>query len=296
MELNLFSRWEDAVPDMSTALDNIAQNDINFMETKSIFVQLLRSLPGTAEKRPIDLAFLAERSATSKDPMLVRRGIKVQNLLSELEAAGVISKADNYKLLSDEVAMEMVHLGNAREKVVEETRSLESVYRTICDHNNYLRSQIEQYKAYLINSRKMMGTAGRVGVVSVGGKGKPTGKRNQGPYRFTHSQFEKEKVILESNVPENRRQNIFFNITSPEPGAYIIALHFKGREKPIIEMDLKLDDLLEKVRDYGDGANKQQKDSDAQLDLEYVQLSVPEILKLFNKLFSKKSQDRWGVR
>ena len=43
------------------------------------------------------------------------------------------------------------------------------------------------------------------------------------------------------------RLNIFFNITSPAPGTFIIALHFKGRDKPILEMDLKIDDLLEKV-------------------------------------------------
>ena len=44
-----------------------------------------------------------------------------------------------------------------------------------------------------------------------------------------------------------RRLNIYFNITSPAPGTFIIALHFKGRDKPILEMDLKIDDLLEKV-------------------------------------------------
>jgi hypothetical protein len=31
------------------------------------------------------------------------------------------------------------------------------------------------------------------------------------------------------------------------PGTFIIELHYKGRDKPILEMDLKLDDLLEKV-------------------------------------------------
>lgn len=31
------------------------------------------------------------------------------------------------------------------------------------------------------------------------------------------------------------------------PGTFIIALHYKGREKAILEMDLKIDDLLEKV-------------------------------------------------
>ena len=45
----------------------------------------------------------------------------------------------------------------------------------------------------------------------------------------------------------SRRSNIFFNITSPIPGTFIIALHYKGRDKAILEMDLKLDDLLEKV-------------------------------------------------
>jgi Ras GTPase-activating-like protein IQGAP2/3 len=44
-----------------------------------------------------------------------------------------------------------------------------------------------------------------------------------------------------------RRQNIFFMVTSPTPGTFVIALHFKGRDKPILEMDLKIDDLLEKV-------------------------------------------------
>nr|XP_019002804.1 IQ domain-containing GTPase activating protein [Kwoniella mangroviensis CBS 8507]OCF66265.1 IQ domain-containing GTPase activating protein [Kwoniella mangroviensis CBS 8507] len=285
IELPLYSRWETPIQDLSTALmsDSVTQNDINYMEAKSIFVQLLRSMPQLADKRPIDLPGLAERAASSKDPVLVRRGIKVQALLSELESAGVVDVSDNYKIIQDEVAAEMVHLGNTKEKVVLETRSLEAVYKTICDHNNYLRSQLEQYKAYLQNvrltsSKEKGASSGGVGVVTVNGKEKKQIKNQVlGPYRFTHTQFEKEGIIMESNVPENRRVNIYFNITSPTPGTFIIALHFKGREKPILEMDLKIDDLLEK-----------QKDQQAMLDLEYVQLNVPKVLALFNKLFSKR--------
>jgi len=48
-------------------------------------------------------------------------------------------------------------------------------------------------------------------------------------------------------ISRSRRPNIYFNITSPTPGTFIIALHYKGREKAILEMDLKIDDLLEKV-------------------------------------------------
>lgn len=41
-----------------------------------------------------------------------------------------------------------------------------------------------------------------------------------------------------------RRANIFFQIVSPTPGTFVIALHYKGREKAILEMDLKIDDLV----------------------------------------------------
>lgn len=195
--------------------DSLTQNDINYMEAKSIFVQLLRSIPALSDKRPIDLPVLAERAATSKDPVLVRRGIKVQALLSELDTAGVVDRADEYRIMQDEVAAEMVHLGNAKEKVVLETRSLEAVYKTICDHNNYLRGQLEQYKAYLQNVRLTSGKdskgGGGVGVVTVNGKEKKQVKNQVlGPYRYTHAQFEKEGIIVESNVPENRWVVCFF--------------------------------------------------------------------------------------
>ncbi|GAK62841.1 rho GTPase activation protein [Moesziomyces antarcticus] len=286
LDLPLFSRWETPIQDLTTAFmseNNVTQNDILYMETKSIFVQLLRSIPTLAEKRPINLPQIAERAATTKDATLVRKGIKVKEMLRELEELKVVDRRDGYSLMTDEVATELTHLGNMREKVMQEMRSLEAVYKTICEHNNYMRSQLDTYKSYLQNVRMTSGSAkdksaGGVGVISVGGKEKKAPKTQAlGPYRFTHAQMEKDGIIVESNVPENRRANIFFNITSPSPGTFIIALHYKGREKAILEMDLKLDDLLEK-----------QKDDVQLLDLEYVQLNVSKILQLLNKTFTKR--------
>ena len=212
IELPLYSRWETPIQDLTASLmteNNLTQNDILYMETKSIFVQLIRSIPHASEKRPIDLPKLAERAATTKDAILVRKGIKVKEMLRELEEAGVVEKKDDYKLMREEVAAELTHLGNMREKVLLESRSLDAVYKTICDHNNWLRGQLEQYKAYLQNSRitstKDKGSVG-VGVVTVGGKEakKQTKSTVQGPYRFTHAQLEKDGIIVESNVPDNR--------------------------------------------------------------------------------------------
>lgn len=208
----LFSRWEMPIQDLTTALmaeNNVTQNDILYLETKSIFVQLIRSIPRLADKRPIILPLVAETAATAKDATLVRKGIKVQEMLRELEELRLVDRKDNYRLLTDEVGAELAHLGNLREKFVLETRSLEAVFKTICDHNAYLRSQLEQYKAYLQNVRQTSGGGkkgtGGVGVVTVAGKDKkPVQNQVLGPYKFTHQQFEKDGVIIETNVPENR--------------------------------------------------------------------------------------------
>ncbi|KAK3812152.1 MAG: Rho GTPase activation protein [Benniella sp.] len=283
--LPLFSRWETPIQDLhSTFLQetNITQADIMYMETKSILVQLIRSIPGIADKRPLDLMKIAETAATTKDAILVRKGIKVKEMLLELESQGVVD--DHFTFMTEEVTEELRHLGNLREKVNEEAGNLESVYKTIGDHNNYLRSQLDSYKAYLQNVRMQSGggsgsgQGSGVGVVTVGGKEAKKGKQQVlGPFKFTHHQLEKDGVIAESNVPENRRSNIFFNITSPIPGTFIIALHYKGRDKAILEMDLKLDDLLEK-----------QQDQVQLLDLEYVHFNVNKILALLTKTFIKR--------
>ena len=189
-------------------MDSVGASDLLYMETKSILVQLIRFMPQLAERRPYSLAAIAEKAATTKDATLVRKGIKVKEMLRELEEQKVMDRSDGYKLMEEEVAAELIHLGNMREKVLQEMRSLDAVYKTICDHNNYLRLQLDQYKAYLQNVRltstKDKGSTTGVGV-TFGGKDKKTNKPTVlGPYRFTHMQLEKEGIIVESNVPDNR--------------------------------------------------------------------------------------------
>lgn len=236
--------------------NNITQNDILYMEAKSIFVQIIRSLPHLA-RSPLKLSLISETAATSKDAQLVHKGIKVKEMLRELEDAGVIDRRDNYRFLVEEINGELGHLGDLKVKVLEELVSLESVYKTIIDHNNYLKSQLESYKAYLQNVRIQTGAANKkknnqmIGVEVNDPKAshkKNASKPNVGPIKYTHQQLEKEGIIVETEVPESRRQNIFLTVASPIPGTFIIALHYKGRDKPVLEIDLKLDDLLEKVK------------------------------------------------
>ncbi|KAF2436123.1 GTPase-activating protein-like protein [Tothia fuscella] len=269
INLPLFSKWETPLDDLTAALD-ITQEEIFFMEAKSTFVMVMRSLPqGTSvTRRPLRLDKIAEAAATMKnDSVMVKKGIRAIELLTQLQEMGVVAKEDGYALLRDEVEQELVHLGSMKDKVVDESRKLEEVFKTIRDHNVYLVGQLETYKSYLHNVRSQ----------AEGKSRKQTKQQILGPYKFTHQQLEKEGVIQKSNVPENRRANIFFNFTSPLPGTFVISLHYKGRNRGLLELDLKLDDLLE-----------MQKDNQEDLDLEYVQFNVTKVLNLLNKRFARK--------
>ena len=221
INLPLFSKWEHAIDDFTAALD-ITPEEVYFMEAKATFVQILRSLPpnSSVSRRPLRLDRVAEAAATLKnDAVMVRKGIRSMELLSQLQEYGIIDKSDGFSPLRDEVENELIHLGSLKEKVLEETKKLEEVFRTIRDHNSYLVGQLETYKSYLHNVRSQS-------------EGKSRGKQKVqalGPYKFTHQQLEKEGVIQKSNVPENRRANIFFNFTSPLPGTFVISLHYKGQ-------------------------------------------------------------------
>ena len=220
INLPLFSKWETAIDDMTAALD-ITQEEVFFMEAKATFVQILRSLPASSSvaRRPLRLERVAEAAATLRnDAIMVRKGIRSMELLSQLQELKVIDKSDGFALLRDEVESELYHLGSLKEKVLEETKKLEEVYRTIRDHNAYLNGQLETYKSYLQNVRSQ----------SEGKTRKQQKQQTLGPYKFTHQQLEKEGVIQRSNVPDNRRANIFFNFTSPLPGTFVISLHYKG--------------------------------------------------------------------
>jgi Ras GTPase-activating-like protein IQGAP2/3 len=269
--LPLYSKWETPIDDLTAALD-ITQEEVFFMEAKATFVTILRTLPANSPitRRPLRLDRVAEAAGTTKnDSVMVRKGIRAMELLTQLEEIGIIEKADQYALLRDEIEQELVHLGSLKEKVLTETGKLEEVFKTIQEHNNYLNSQLETYKSYLHNVRGQSE-----------GSGSKRSVQNQkvlGPYKFTHQELERQGVIQKSNVPENRRANIYFNITSPSPGTFVISLHYKGRNRGLLELDLKLDDLLE-----------MQKEGQEDLDLEYVQFNVTKVLALLNKRFARK--------
>ena len=213
--LPLYSRFETPVAELTSSLD-LTNEDILYMETKALFVQLLRVLPAsTPLARPLDLAKVAEAAAQLKDSVMVRKGIKAMANLRDLEDLKLVDAHDKYNPLASEVEQELVHLGSQRTKAIDEHKSLEGVYNTILEHNAYLRNQLSTYKQYLQNVRLASGGGDKVkgvgntgfGVTSIGGKvWTKKGAKSQliGPYKYTYSQLEKAGIISESNVPDSK--------------------------------------------------------------------------------------------
>ena len=113
INLPLYSRWEQSFDDLTQALD-ITQEEVFFMEAKSTFVQIMRTLPynATVARRPLRLDRIAEAAATLKnDGVMVRKGIRCIELLSQLSDLGAIDRADDFSVLRDEVEQELAHLG-----------------------------------------------------------------------------------------------------------------------------------------------------------------------------------------
>jgi Ras GTPase-activating-like protein IQGAP2/3 len=282
--LRLFSRWDRTNIDISSsgAADQLTRGEFLYHDTKALFVQILRLLPHIANIKPLELDGVVEAASIARDPQLVRKGLKLSGMLQELIQLKQVTTNDRYALMTEEISQELLHLGSLADKIQKEMKSLGVVYKTIQDHNDYLKAQLENYKVYLQNVRMQ----------SASGQGQKS-QKSQAPSKFTYQKLENEGVICESNVPENRfvdlitlrRANIYFNISTPVPGAFLIALLYKGfpcdlilgRDQAILEMDLKLDDLLEK-----------QQLGVTSLDLEYVKFDVAKTIQLFNYNFIKK--------
>lgn len=171
------------------------------------------------------------------------------------------------------------------DEYVRELAHLDTVLDSIDSQTTYLRSQLDTYKSYLQNARIRSGARNesfsftRSGLVSVNGKEVRKPAESGRAHRFPYHQLEREGLFAQSSIPHERRPLVFFHFTSPSPGTFLIAIHYQGRPDPVLEMDVKVDDLLETQR------------RSRVLDLDYVQLDLARLRTLLHRLFGKPR--RW---
>jgi len=198
-----------------------------------------------------------------KDQKLAEKVKKIHSNLKKLADEGIITLDDNYAKLRKDTVQELVNYESQIQKTNSDLERLKLVLKNIHDHNEFLKQQYDAYKEYLDNVRIRCGP-------------NPGEKKNKqtkkGPFKFSHIKLQQDGVIIESEVPEERRSNIFFSFSSAIPGMFDVNVMYKSRN--ISEMKLQLDDLLER-----------QHNNNLELETDFLKLNVNLLIFLLNKTF-----------
>jgi len=264
VDLLLLNRYKD------TSDDNKEQSmpEQIYTETKYLLFTIIRSLPTLSPKAENDIKTLLEEAQKfaqeKKDSKLADKVKKVHQSLKRLVEDQIIAEADNYAKLRRDTVQELTNYEAQIQKTTADLERLKAVLKNIHENNNFLKQQYDAYQKYLENVRQNCSTTP--------GKVKNTKQSKKGPFKFSHVKLQQDGVIIESEVPDERRQHIFFSFSSSAPGVFDVAVMYKSRN--ISEMRLQLDDLLER-----------QHNNNLELETDFLKLNVNLLIFLLNKCF-----------
>ena len=209
----------------------LSEFDVTFMDTRSTLTQIIRAMPtlldppfscqnGFSGQIDMDHLFSGIQSRCSTESSIAKRMAQINANLQLLinKAGGSSEKEAEIKTnLGKAVSAELASLPAVKKKMAKEITSLQVVLQTIVDHTDYLRSQLDSYKTYLKNVRTQ---ARKTETHRIGGahdyppppnqqpeESRTSVKKDKkaaGPIKFSFSQLEKDGVIVDSNVPDNR--------------------------------------------------------------------------------------------
>ncbi|EEB07292.2 GTPase activating protein Gap1 [Schizosaccharomyces japonicus yFS275] len=281
--LPLTNRWDSSIPDLTKTF-SVTNADVLFVKAKSLFIQLLRVLPAGHEmtKLPFDLVKIADSAANLQNMHFMHKGLRALQYLEELSKLSVVDPLNRYAPLVSEVEHEFQNLDAVYQRLKTERDALFMVHKTISEHNEYLRSQLDIYRNYLQNARVQSSITKHSdlknvsrGVGVVGFKGKQQKQTNAS--KFSHAHLVKEQVIAECLFPAHTLIDTYYVLSSPLPGSFVVTIFRRGQDQGLVKIDVKIDDLLEMQH------NKKEF-----LDCEFVKFNVNKFLLLLRRQFNRK--------
>ena len=272
IELPLINRYEGTE---STDSHTIKPEQL-YHETKYLLFTIIKSLPQQSLEEDMKkdlkkvLTEASKYAMEKKDFKLVEKVKKIIGNIKKLVDDNIISDSDNFAKLRKDTVQELVNYEAQIEKTMNDKSKLTQVLQNIHEHNEFLKQQHDFYKQYLNNVRPKCSTNSKE--KSSKDKKGPVVKKGKGPVKYSHSQLQKDCVIIESDVPEERRKDFYFSFSAGTQGFFIVSVSYKGRE--ISEMKLQLDDLLER-----------QHNNNLEMEVEFLKLNVNMLIFLLNKTF-----------
>jgi len=248
-----------------------------YTETKYLLFTIIKSLPTTmatigANDIKVVLSEAAKYATQRRDTALQDKVRRINNNCSKLVELGMISEADSYAKLRRDTVQEISNYEDQIRKTAADSERLKSVLKSIITHNEFLKEQYNAYKVYLVNVRdKIPSNPSTATASKTKDKKKASGPKG-GPKTYSHNKLQEMRVIIESEVPEERRNHINFSFACASPGLFDVTVSYRGRS--ISELKLQLDDLLER-----------QANSHLELETDFLKLNVNLLIYLLNKDF-----------
>jgi len=227
-----------------------------YTESKYLLFMVMKALPQVRNGVPASITIdqvLEQATGFAKargDNNLYESVERVKENIKLLVREGIISSADDYATLRKDAAAELMNQNELIEKTGADLARLKEVLGNIQDHHAFLQEQFDAYKEYLDNVRsksncvdlkkkKKEEKAERKAKKKEGKSSKA-----KGPFKYSHTQLEKDGIIMSSEVPEDRHSSIFFVFSASTPGVFDVVVMFGRRH--IARLQLQLDDLLER--------------------------------------------------
>lgn len=245
VELAIFSRWNKAseLKNECPGLERTIERGVPALRKRcrKILITLFLALPSLFQEKTLTSVL---RKAERHEDLEIKRlhGLAASHLEALKDMDMKYKEDEFYSTVKEKVLQQELQY----DKLNAELKSLNAVFETLCWHGDFLSQQLEAYKEYLAAVRNKAVFMDEQ--MSYSSKQMSNKKTQQLKLPFIN--LEKEGLILESrNIPEKRKNNLYFTVISLQPGIYEIGLHYRvplpGESPKLEKIELHLEDLLE---------------------------------------------------
>ncbi|KAJ3443827.1 gtpase-activating protein [Anaeramoeba flamelloides] len=216
-----------------------------YLETKTLLFQFWPQLTKGISEEDLPKTSLIQliqkmrlKAKKNKEKEVDKKLKKILYNMKKLVQGKMLTSKDNFLKLREDIAYEIKQKAKDHQRMLRELELLNSVRESVRQHSKYLHSQLEVYQTYLDNVRQQAYEKNK------SMKGSLRRKRKR--LKFSYSELEKIGVLVNSEVPEKRRNGVFFKINNSEtPGLFTFGLYFRNRPTPLYETIINMETLLE---------------------------------------------------
>jgi Ras GTPase-activating-like protein IQGAP2/3 len=183
----------------------------------------------------LNLLDLLTGSDVKMNSKLTLQVAKILENLEKLEKNGMVSKANSYKKIMDDIHKDVASKTEMRGKLEKELTTLKNTMDKLKEKKDYLEKQLNEYNGYVKACLEQ----------SVVKKKASSKKKKLSTLKYTCAQLIKKGVIVEIDIPSSQHSSVSLELgETDQVGTYEAQIYFAAIS--VEKIKLEIDDLLEK--------------------------------------------------